>query len=108
MGRKCCNSNSIVEYPYQTNNEDKFVKSINFVDRFIMTLDCKHVNAKEIKVKVIGENMRIEFIKEDKSSGCRCVKSHCKIYKLPDNVDSRSIKYSFNDNGDLIITGEKE
>uniref|UniRef100_A0A0N5BWP2 SHSP domain-containing protein n=1 Tax=Strongyloides papillosus TaxID=174720 RepID=A0A0N5BWP2_STREA len=99
---------SVIDYPYKTNNDDGFVKSVCFDDRFILTFNCQNVSAKEMKVNIIGNQVRIKIIRKDKNKGHLISKSSYKIYKLPDNVDSRSIKYTFNDHGDLIITGEKE
>ncbi|CEF67153.1 Alpha crystallin/Hsp20 domain and HSP20-like chaperone domain-containing protein [Strongyloides ratti] len=109
MKRSYFNLNQpIIDYPYETNNEDGFVKSTYFHNSFILTFHLKNVNAKEIKFNVIGDNVRIEIIKEGKSKSAKFVKSSYKIYKLPEDVDSRSIKYMFNDNGDLVITGERQ
>ncbi|CAI5448319.1 unnamed protein product [Caenorhabditis angaria] len=78
-------------------------------DHFEVGLEAHHFLPKEIEVKNIGEILEIHMehsTKDDKFGNVSRTITRC--YKMPKNVDPKSIKSNLDNKGILHISGQKK
>ena len=92
------------DWPLQ--HSDGVVKVIHTKEKFEVALDCPFFTPKEINIRVIGKDVVIGCVHEERTD------SHGKIrrevhrcYHLPDDVDVATIKSHLNPKGILVVSG---
>jgi HSP20 family molecular chaperone IbpA len=95
------------DWPLQHN--DGVVKVINTKEKFEVGLDCQFFTPKEIEVKVNGDTLMIHAYHETRSDAHGQVKREVnRAYKLPADVDTKSLKSHLDQRGILTITAGKK
>uniref|UniRef100_A0A914WAC9 SHSP domain-containing protein n=1 Tax=Plectus sambesii TaxID=2011161 RepID=A0A914WAC9_9BILA len=95
------------DWPLQHN--DGVVKMVNHKDLFEVWFDCQFFTPKEIEVKVNGDHLVIHARHEARNDAHGEVAREVnRTYKLPSDVDTKSIKSHLNGRGVLSVTANKK
>ncbi|KHJ95922.1 Hsp20/alpha crystallin family protein [Oesophagostomum dentatum] len=95
------------DWPLQHN--DEAVTVTDTATDFKVDLDAKPFGPKEIQVKTIGDLIEIQMDHERRGNDIMNVsRSITRCYKLPQNVDMKTLKSNLDDNGVLHISAKKK
>ncbi|VDO88074.1 unnamed protein product [Heligmosomoides polygyrus] len=94
------------DWPLQRN--DEFVQIIDDDTHFAVDLDAKSFTPKEIEVKTIGELLEIHMDHTARGDDTYNVsRSITRCYKLPNGVDTKTLKSHLDNQGVLHISAMK-
>ncbi|PIO66454.1 Hsp20/alpha crystallin family protein [Teladorsagia circumcincta] len=94
------------DWPLQTN--DDFVKVIDDSTHFEVDLDAKMFTPKEIQVKTVGDLLEIHMDHEARGDDTFNIsRSITRCYKLPNGVNTKTLKSNLDKNGVLHISAMK-
>uniref|UniRef100_A0A914VHP9 SHSP domain-containing protein n=1 Tax=Plectus sambesii TaxID=2011161 RepID=A0A914VHP9_9BILA len=95
------------DWPLQHN--DGVVKMVNTKEQFEVAFDCQFFTPKEIEVKVNNGHLVIHARHETRSDEHGQVTREInRSYKLPDDVDAKSLKSQLSARGILNISAQKK
>lgn len=95
------------DWPLQHN--DDVIRVTNTKDKFEVGLDASFFTPKEIEVKVAGDNLVIHLRHESRTDQFGEIKREInRTYKLPSDVDTKTLKSNLTTRGHLIITADKK
>uniref|UniRef100_A0A0R3RIA1 SHSP domain-containing protein n=1 Tax=Elaeophora elaphi TaxID=1147741 RepID=A0A0R3RIA1_9BILA len=95
------------DWPLQHN--DEVIKVINTNEKFEVGLDASFFSPKEIEVKVAGDNLVIHCNHEPRTEQFGEVKREVsRTYKLPSDVDAKTLTSNLTKRGHLVITAKKK
>uniref|UniRef100_A0A914DFB3 SHSP domain-containing protein n=1 Tax=Acrobeloides nanus TaxID=290746 RepID=A0A914DFB3_9BILA len=96
------------EWDWPLQHNDETVHVTNTADRFEVGLDASLFSPKDIEVKVIGNNLLVECRQSRLADQYGSIQREVRrTYQLPADVDTSSIRSSFNQRGVLQITAKK-
>ncbi|CEF62256.1 Alpha crystallin/Heat shock protein family and Alpha crystallin/Hsp20 domain and HSP20-like chaperone domain-containing protein [Strongyloides ratti] len=102
------NSTQIVcDWPLASHSGD-VVKSEEHDGKFELVLDCHEFDPKDITVFTNDNKVSIYCDHQKRRDSNTCERKFSRTYKLPPNVNPNTLKHTFNNDGDLIITAEKK
>uniref|UniRef100_A0A914VMA1 SHSP domain-containing protein n=1 Tax=Plectus sambesii TaxID=2011161 RepID=A0A914VMA1_9BILA len=98
------------EWDWPLQHEDGTVKVNNTADHFDVQLDCQFFTPKEIEVRVAGDQLVVHGRHELRSgpSGMDIAREVHRSYKLPSDVDPKSLKSNLDNRGVLCISAAKK
>ncbi|KAK0417039.1 hypothetical protein QR680_012799 [Steinernema hermaphroditum] len=95
------------DWPMQHN--DGIVQVTNTSDKFEVGLEANFFSPKEIEVKTMGDQLVIHCLHEEKSDRFGTVKREInRTYKLPHDVDTKSLRSQLTPRGTLLINAHKK
>ncbi|KAI6176635.1 Heat shock protein Hsp-12.2 [Aphelenchoides bicaudatus] len=96
-----------LDWPLQHN--DGVVKVHNTGDKWEVGLDASFFKPNEIEVKVVGDQLIVHFLHEERSDAHGTIKREInRSYHLPHDVDTASLKSHLSSRGVLHITANKK
>ncbi|OZC08283.1 Hsp20/alpha crystallin family protein [Onchocerca flexuosa] len=99
----------INQWDWPLNKDDGTVNVINTDDKFEVDLEAVYFQPKEIEVKVTGDHLVVRCTRELKEGRFGETKREInRSYKLPSDIDVRTLKSTLTAKGHLIITAEKK
>ncbi|CAB3408761.1 unnamed protein product [Caenorhabditis bovis] len=95
------------DWPLQHN--DGVVKVTNTKEKFEVGLDAGFFGPNDIDVKVNGNELIIHLRHENRSSDFGIVNREIhRTYKLPDDIDTTTVRSHLNNRGVLTISADKK
>uniref|UniRef100_A0A1I8ARN0 SHSP domain-containing protein n=2 Tax=Steinernema glaseri TaxID=37863 RepID=A0A1I8ARN0_9BILA len=95
------------DWPMQHN--DGIVLVTNTDEKFEVGLEATFFSPKEIEVKTMGDQLVIHCMHEEKNDRFGTVKREInRTYRLPKDVDTKSLRSQLSPNGTLIINAAKK
>ncbi|TKR77861.1 hypothetical protein L596_018762 [Steinernema carpocapsae] len=95
------------DWPMQHN--DGIVHVTNTDDKFEVGLEAQFFTPKEIEVKTVGDSLVIHCLHESRSDKFGEIKREInRTYKLPTDVDTKSLRSQLTPRGMLLINAGKK
>ncbi|KAI6214756.1 hypothetical protein M3Y94_00306300 [Aphelenchoides besseyi] len=97
----------VLDWPLQHN--DGVVKVHSTSDRWEIGLDSSFFRPNEIEVKVVGDQLVVHFLHEERTDEHGTVKREInRSYHLPSDIDTSTLKSHLTGRGVLQITAQKK
>uniref|UniRef100_A0A914W8X5 SHSP domain-containing protein n=1 Tax=Plectus sambesii TaxID=2011161 RepID=A0A914W8X5_9BILA len=101
---------SAKEWDWPLQHDDGSVKVMDTPEDFGVQLDCQFFSPKELEVRVAGDQLVVHG-RHHMSSGASGIEFDREVhrsYKLPSDVDTKTLKSHFNKKGVLTIVANKK
>uniref|UniRef100_A0A0R3RN51 SHSP domain-containing protein n=1 Tax=Elaeophora elaphi TaxID=1147741 RepID=A0A0R3RN51_9BILA len=102
---------TIDQWDWPLNKDDGMVKVVNTDDKFEVVLEAVYFQAKDIEVKVIGDQLVVRCLREPKDGHGQFGEMRREIsrsYSLPPDVEIQTLKSKLTTKGHLVITADKK
>uniref|UniRef100_A0A0N4ZTQ7 SHSP domain-containing protein n=1 Tax=Parastrongyloides trichosuri TaxID=131310 RepID=A0A0N4ZTQ7_PARTI len=97
----------VCDWPLNSNS-DIVKRSVEHDGVFELVLDCHDFNPKEVTVLTQNDKLCIYCDRQQRRDSNTCERKISRTYKLPANINPKTLKHKFSVDGDLVITAEKK